>query len=174
MIISRIYENTIRKHKDAISFIILFFFITTFIVSRVFIYLNTVDIIPDSLMLNRNIRGVHIHHLSFGIIFLTIAGYFALCFQNPKIKHFIAAFYGIGLGLAYDEFGMWLMLKDNYWVRQSYDAVAVITVFLLNIVYFRSLWQKIFLKFVTLTLKLTHKHLAKIQRQNFSHQKKSE
>lgn len=91
-------------------------------------------------------------------------GYISLYVQNKKFRHIIAAFYGIGLGLAYDEFGMWLMLKDNYWIRQSYDAIAIIAVILINIVYFNELWQKIFLKTITLVFRLTHKHYARFRR----------
>lgn len=164
MIVSKIYNSAIKKHRDAVSFIILFFFLLTFTVSRTVIYLYTADIIPDSWFINRNIRGVHVHHLSFGIIALTIAGYLALVFQNKKIKHFIAALYGIALGLSYDEFGMWLMLKDNYWVRQSYDAIAIISAILINIVYFGNIWQRIFLKSLTLAMRLTHSHFSKVQK----------
>lgn len=149
-----IYNTIIRKHRDATSFIILFFFTLTFIASRTFIYLNTADIIPDSWMLNRSFRGVHVHHLAFGIIILTISGYLSLIFKSQRLKHYLSAIYGIGLGLAYDEFGMWLRLQDNYWVRQSYDAIALIAVFLINIVYFSNLWQRIALKFVVLSMRL--------------------
>jgi hypothetical protein len=41
------------------------------------------------------------------------------------------------LGLTFDEFGMWVRLQDDYWVRQSYDAVIIVTLLLLNIVIVR-------------------------------------
>ena len=34
--------------------------------------------------------------------------------------------YGIGLGLTFDEFGMWLHLGGSYWQRASWDAVVVV------------------------------------------------
>ena len=34
--------------------------------------------------------------------------------------------YGIGLGLTFDEFGMWLHLNGDYWQRASFDAVIVL------------------------------------------------
>jgi hypothetical protein len=34
--------------------------------------------------------------------------------------------YGIGMGLTFDDFGMWLHLGGSYWQRASWDAVAVI------------------------------------------------
>ncbi|MCL5675559.1 MAG: hypothetical protein M1120_00330 [Patescibacteria group bacterium] len=161
-ILENIYNSVIRKHKDATSFMVLLFFLLTFVVSRTYIYLNTVGIVPDNWFLNRSIRGVHIHHLAFGIVILTISGYLALIFHSQRIKHYISALYGVGLGLAYDEFGMWLHLRDNYWIRQSYDAIAIITVLLINIVYFGNLWQKIFYRFWSSALRVKHKHSHKL------------
>ena len=34
--------------------------------------------------------------------------------------------YGVGLGLTFDEFGMWLHLDTTYWQRGSFDAVVII------------------------------------------------
>lgn len=162
--LGRIYNSLIRKHRDAVSFIILFFFLLAFTSSRAIIYLNTADIIPDNWFINRSIRGVHVHHLAFGIIILTISGYLSLIFHGKTFNHFIAAIYGLGLGLAYDEFGMWLNLSDDYWIRQSYDAVALILVILINVVYFSSLWQKIFLKTISLFMRLLNLRLLKFRR----------
>jgi hypothetical protein len=47
----------------------------------------------------------------------------------------------VGLGLTFDEFGMWLRLQDDYWSRLSYDAIIVISLFFINIVYFYSSWS---------------------------------
>ncbi|MBI5465009.1 hypothetical protein HY946_00165 [Candidatus Gottesmanbacteria bacterium] len=162
-IIYTLYNSIIRKHRDAISFIVLFFFLITFVVSRTYIYLNTIGVVPDEWILNKNVRGVHIHHLAFGIIFLTVAGFLALTIHGQRSRHYISALYGIGLGLAYDEFGMWLRLKDEYWLRQSYDAVAIISAVLINIVYFGNLWQKIFFKIVALATRIKHRRSQKLQ-----------
>ncbi len=163
-IISTLYNSIIRKHKEAISFIVLFFFLLTFITSRSYVYLNTVGVIPDSWSLNRSIRGVHVHHLAFGIIILTIAGYLALTVYSQRYRHYISALYGVGLGLAYDEFGMWLRLRDDYWIRISYDAVAIIAVVLINVIYFGSLWEKIFFKVVNLVIKVRHRRSQRLQK----------
>ncbi len=58
--------------------------------------------------------------------------------RNFRLMTFV---YGIGLGLTFDEFGMWVRLKDDYWVRQSYDAIIVISLLLLNIAYYKSVWN---------------------------------
>ncbi len=162
-IIYTLYNSIVRKHKEAVSFIVLFFFLITFVISRTYIYLNTIGIIPDEWILNRNVRGVHIHHLAFGIIFLTIAGFLALTVHHQRSRHYISALYGVGLGLAYDEFGMWLHLADNYWIRQSYDAIAIIAVLLINVVYFGKLWERIFWKFGNVFPPLKRFHSQRLQ-----------
>ena len=39
---------------------------------------------------------------------------------------FCSVVYAVGLGLTFDEFGMWLHLGGLYWQRASYDAVITI------------------------------------------------
>ncbi len=90
-----------------------------------------------------NVRGVHIHHLTYGIFLLAIAGFLSQNSEGPKYKTKIAILYGAGLALSFDEFGMWLRLQDNYWVRQSYDAILIILSLLINIVYFSNFWIRI-------------------------------
>ena len=41
----------------------------------------------------------------------------------------------IGLGLTFDEFGMWLHLGGLYWQRASFDAVTVISAMLALVAY---------------------------------------
>jgi hypothetical protein len=54
----------------------------------------------------------------------------------------LAVFYGIALGLAYDEFAMWLELEDIYHSRTNYDAIITISLILLNIIYFTDFWKR--------------------------------
>lgn len=74
-------------------------------------------------------RGLHIHHFAYGIIVLTASGYLALVSIKSRDKYLIALLYGMGLGLAFDEFGMWLLLSDNSSDRFSYDGVVVLIAF---------------------------------------------
>lgn len=37
-----------------------------------------------------------------------------------------AAVYGVGLGLTFDEFGLWVHLGGSYWQQASFDAVVVV------------------------------------------------
>ncbi|MEI9960480.1 MAG: hypothetical protein WDM76_04900 [Limisphaerales bacterium] len=51
-----------------------------------------------------------------------------LLFSSPRGRRLeiLAALYGVGLALTFDEFGMWLHLGGSYWQRASWDAVSVI------------------------------------------------
>ena len=120
------------------SFTVLVSFLSTFIFVRVYVILGTIGIINDP---NLYIRGYHIHHLNYGIFILAIAGFFALIFQDTKNRLKIGMLYGIGLGLTFDEFGMWLKLENDYWTRASYDAVIIIGLIFTSVVYIPSFWR---------------------------------
>src|SRR5262249_22317029 len=54
------------------------------------------------------VPGMHIHHYVYGIFILAIAGYLAMIFKGHRATAWIALLYGLGIGLTFDEFGMWL------------------------------------------------------------------
>lgn len=113
-------------------------FLVTFAVARLFVYLVLGHLLPNFFL---TIRGVHIHHFTYGVFILAGVGLFALL-RRPdvatRLYHAMTMIYGIGLGLTFDEFGMWIRLKDDYWVRQSYDAIIIVTLVLLNLAFYRS------------------------------------
>lgn len=142
-----IYLKLIQRHKKGVPFVILSFFLITFSLSRLWVYLAIRNIIPESL--TENINGVHIHHFAYGFFLTAIIGYLALTLpadylQKWKIK--LAVLYGIGLGWTFDEFGMWMKLRDDYWLRASYDAIIIISIVFINIVYLADFWQKLIKK----------------------------
>ena len=100
-------------------------FIITFILSRVMVLLIMTHHAPSVLFFH--VKGTHVHHLNYGIFLLSAVGAFLL-FARPTGKPLSTAalFYGIGLALTFDEFGMWLHLGGGYWQRASYDAVVII------------------------------------------------
>ena len=103
-------------------------FILTFIVARSVVLLMAADLLPN---VHMELRGIHVHHLNFGILLLAGIGAFLL-FVRPagRVLQWAGVVYGIGLALTFDEFGMWLHLEDVYWQRASFDAVAVIAALL--------------------------------------------
>src|SRR5215211_2805369 len=75
-------------------------------------------------------RGVHIHHLVWGIWLVLVSGFAAFVsdLYSPWWQITSIAF-GIGAGLTLDEFALWLYLRDVYWStegRDSIDAVIVV------------------------------------------------
>jgi hypothetical protein len=46
------------------------------------------------------------------------------------------------MGMAYDEFAMWLELDNIYHDRRNYDAVVVISLILINVIYFSDFWKR--------------------------------
>jgi hypothetical protein len=94
-----------------------------------------------------NINGIHIHHLNFGISLLALSGLLGFYLFDSKWQKEIIMLYGVGLGLTFDEFGMWLHLEDQYWMRTSYDAIVIISLILLNAIFFGERWIRI-LKFL--------------------------
>lgn len=78
--------------------------------------------------------GVHLHHLVWGIVLMMAGGTigFALGGQMPWFG-VAAVLFGIGVGLTFDEFALWIYLRDVYWAREgrtSIDAVAVTAAFM--------------------------------------------
>lgn len=125
------------KRDKSLPFIIFVFFLVTFIASRLIVTFS-----PGVYLFGTK-NGNHVHHLVYGIIVLSVVGYITLVSKlSDKNRLRFAALYGIGLGLAYDEFAMWLELEDIYHDRRSYDAVLIIALFLLNIIYFSDFWKR--------------------------------
>ena len=73
-------------------------------------------------------RGVHVHHLVWGIGLMLFTGF--LAFAAPLEApwwHIVAIGFGVGAGLTLDEFALWVHLDDVYWSergRASFDAVV--------------------------------------------------
>ncbi|HVN94564.1 MAG TPA: hypothetical protein VMT38_12755 [Terracidiphilus sp.] len=82
------------------------------------------------------VRGMHIHHLVWGILILLLVGYGWLLdvgWSHSPMSIFLgrlmAVSYGVGAALTLDEFALWLSLEpDAYWSREgrlSIDAVIL-------------------------------------------------
>jgi hypothetical protein len=103
-------------------------FVLTFLLSRILVLLIMSRRIPD---LYVHAGQTHIHHLNYGIFLLSAIGAWLL-FAPPaaRVRVIAAVLYGIGLGLTFDEFGLWLHLGGSYWQHASYDAVVALAALL--------------------------------------------
>src|SRR6185437_11435659 len=99
------YNQLITHPSRQIPFWILAAFLPTFLISRL--------IVDTSPHLYLSVKGTHVHHLTYGIIVLAVTGFISLVWPHVP-RRSLAAAYGIGLALAFDEFGMWLHLTTNY------------------------------------------------------------
>lgn len=116
-------EIDIDKHRPGLALAVLFpiasSFLLTFAVSRIFnklfpwFYLQVHS-------------GLHIHHYTYGVFILAISSYLALIYNGPKATYLISLLMGVGLGLAFDEFGLWLHLRSDDSSRWSYDGFLII------------------------------------------------
>ncbi|PYO86992.1 MAG: hypothetical protein DMD66_11795 [Gemmatimonadetes bacterium] len=94
----------------------------TFITARLVSILMLLPHVPDIYL---HVHETHIHHLNYGIFLLAGVGAYLLFTPGPPTPA-AAVLYGIGLGLTFDEFGMWLHLNGDYWQRASFDAVFIL------------------------------------------------
>jgi len=124
-----------KEHKE-IPFTIFAGFWFTYLFVRVLVY-----VFPELFL---NVKGVHVHHFSYGIIILTLVGFYSLVMNPRGNKLFKTAFFfGIGLALTYDELGMWLQLRDDNVARWGYDAIALISVGFVNLLYLDHHWKSL-------------------------------
>ena len=70
--------------------------------------------------------GLHVHHYVYGIFMLSAAGYLALIFKGPSATFWIALLYGLGIGLTFDEFGIWLNPPFQRGTRWNYGGLTVV------------------------------------------------
>ena len=100
-------------------------FVLTFLASRILVLLIMTRRIHDFYFYAGQ---THVHHLNYGIFLLVAVGGWLLFAPPPGRRglRIAAVLYGVGLGLTFDEFGMWLHLGGSYWQRASYDAVVTV------------------------------------------------
>lgn len=124
-----------RTHvTHSLARLVLASFLFTFIIARILVIFIMSGKLPPELFFH--VSGTHVHHLNYGILLLSGSGAY-LIFTRPGGWRLstAAVFYGIGLALTFDEFGMWLHLGGPYWQRASFDAIITISALLALIAY---------------------------------------
>jgi hypothetical protein len=133
-------ENPLKTHVVRhVARVIFTTFILTFIASRVMVILIFSRKVPDLFF---HVGKTHVHHLNYGIFLLSAVGAYLL-FRRPNGKRLTWAtiVYSIGLGLTFDEFGMWVHLGGSYWQGASFDAVVIIAA-ALGLLAFAPSWKR--------------------------------
>lgn len=130
---TRAYRELIANRIRQVPFWVLVGFLPTFVIAR-----NLVAHDPNFYV---SVHGIHVHHFTWGIVILAIVG-FASLLSPKRAQPWLAVVYGIGLALAFDEFGMWVHLTSNYNLDQSEDVMVGILVFLVIVVYFLGLLRR--------------------------------
>jgi Na+/H+ antiporter NhaC len=117
-------ELIVNRRKQ-IPFWVLVGFLPTYIAARTLVATD-----PNLFV---KVRGTHVHHFIWGVFVLAIVGFISL--ETDRWRRTQALFYGVGLALAFDEFGMWTKLTTDYNIDSSQDAMAVIFAILVFLVY---------------------------------------
>jgi hypothetical protein len=126
-------RSTIPDRPRRRMFIASVSFLITFLGVRLLVSLVIHNHGPFSWVI---VRGLHIHHLVWGILILLFVGYGWLLdlgrSHSPMSIFFsrlMSVSYGVGAALTLDEFALWLNLEPNaYWShkgRISIDAVIL-------------------------------------------------
>jgi hypothetical protein len=120
--------------------IVFFTLLLTFTASRVLVILIMTRRMPDLFL---HAGGTHVHHLNYGIFLLSATGA-VLLFANlsERGRQWTAVAYGFGMGLTFDEFGMWLHLGGGYWQRASFDAIVVLLA-VVGLIAFAPRWERV-------------------------------
>jgi hypothetical protein len=74
--------------------------------------------------------GLHLHHMVWGIGLMLIGGLagFAITVPSSPWYQLAVVAFGIGAGLTFDEFALWVHLRDVYWSEQGRDSLAAVVV----------------------------------------------
>jgi hypothetical protein len=86
--------------------------------------------------------GYHIHHFYIGFALIAVAGWLALVGSDAISKKYLAAMYGTGLGLFFDEIGL-LLTWGDYYSQLSYLLTIFLAGIFLNIVFFHDFWLSV-------------------------------
>jgi CRP-like cAMP-binding protein len=83
---------------------------------------------------------MHVHHFNYGLVLIGLSGLAALFPFGRKALRVLAAAFGAGCGLVFDEFALFWNLNPNYAQEASLVAAAAAVVVLVQLVWFRQFW----------------------------------
>ena len=106
--------------KPNLSFIILVFFLVSFVVARVF-----TAFFPSAVLV---VQGFHVHHFWYGLALLTIGGWLGINYRDDHTERIAAIIFGVGGGLVGDEVGL-LLTFGNYYSELTYTFLIALLTF---------------------------------------------
>jgi hypothetical protein len=127
----RVYRERFPESRRERLFLASLGFFTTVTVVRAITFAIHLNIGPFH---DVSMRGLHIHHLVWGILLLILIGYLWLVeigtgapSSSRWMGRLTSMVYGVAAALTLDEFALWLNLQDVYWEREgreSFEAMA--------------------------------------------------
>ncbi len=83
---------------------------------------------------------MHVHHFNYGLIVASVSGVASLFPFGRRALRLLAATFGIGIGLIFDEFALIWNLNPEYAQSLSLISAAIAFIVLVQLVYFRRFW----------------------------------
>jgi CRP-like cAMP-binding protein len=83
---------------------------------------------------------LHMHHFTYGFAIIVVTGLLAFFPHSRRLLRVLAAAFGVGLGLVFDEFALIWNLDPNYYQPLNYWAQAILAAALIQLVYFRRVY----------------------------------
>ncbi|HLY67363.1 MAG TPA: hypothetical protein VKU60_17630 [Chloroflexota bacterium] len=154
--IGELYQSSLDDPRRARLFASSVGFMGAFGVARGMAYAAKYGIPPFHFVYK---KGVHIHHLVYGICLLLLIGYLWLLQvglgerrQSRLWSELTSFLFGVGSALTLDEFAMWLRFSENAYFtnedRESLDAVVVFGALLSSGLWGAPFWQVLARKFL--------------------------
>jgi len=86
---------------------------------------------------------MHVHHFNYGLIVASVSGVASLFPFGRRALRLLAATFGIGMGLIFDEFALIWNLNPEYSQSLSLISAAIAFIALVQLVYFRRFWGSV-------------------------------
>lgn len=149
--VPRLLKREIDKNRSSTPFLISISFLISFISSRLWVLLlsaHETEVVSDTptLSVGKNLvmGGYHIHHITYGVILISIAALLAINYWSRSIVRLSSVLYGAGLGFIVDELGFIIGGIEPYYADTEVFYIAVFIMgLLLSIVYFPSFYKSI-------------------------------
>ncbi len=144
----RAVHNEFKKNRSSTPFLVSISFTITFVAARLWVILFEATKTPPeaTFVVGRNliIGGYHIHHITYGIVLISIAAWLSINYWSRSIARISSILFGAGLGFIVDELGFIIDGIEPYRADSEvfYIAVFILGTFL-SVVYFPSFYRSI-------------------------------